>query len=358
MLKNKNVNIDLDVLDLDLDDEEGFDLIDIDGDDELESVESADEFELNDFEDDDYEDEVEFVPETPKPLPNRRAVTKTVQSKPVTKKATTKEATSKKPEKVLASSETPKVSKTTKASTTKTTKGEVKTMKTVNVKTVSAKENVKPETKKATVSKTVKTTGKVRVRSTNTSKQTYEGLFTQVTDKVDNYKAIMEENSKLKKGERGRIPTSTAISKELFNQLLAAKFSEVEITEGLKATMVKSMIAMGFDREEVTDAVSNHTFGKTEVEKLSKVFFDVMYDVLSAESGMPLFKTEDTTTIIKGEWQEPSIMDTSRLGHSENSAVYTDRYLKIKVSSKAPESKKTQGILEDGEFVAYETDEE
>ena len=90
MLKNKNVNVDLDVLDLDLDDEEGFDLIDIDGDDELESVESADEFELNDFEDDDYEDEVEFVPETPKPLPNRRAVTKTVQSKPLTKKATTK----------------------------------------------------------------------------------------------------------------------------------------------------------------------------------------------------------------------------------------------------------------------------
>lgn len=352
MLKNKNVNIDLDVLDLDLDDEEGFDLIDIDGDDELESVESADEFELNDFEDDDYEDEVEFVPETPKPLPNRRAVTKTVQSKPLTKKATTKATASNKPEKVLASSVTPK------ASTTKNTKGEVKTMKTVNVKAVSAKENVKPETKKASVSKTVKTTGKVRVRSTNTSKQTYEGLFTQVTDKVDNYKAIMEENSKLKKGERGRIPTSTAISKELFNQLLAAKFSEVEITEGLKATMVKSMIAMGFDREEVSDAVSNHTFGKTEVEKLSKVFFDVMYDVLSAESGMPLFKTEDTTTIIKGEWQEPSIMDTSRLGHSENSAVYTDRYLKIKVSSKAPESKKTQGILEDGEFVAYETDEE
>ena len=90
MLKNKNVNIDLDVLDLDLDDEEGFDLIDIDGDDELESVESADEFELDEFEEDDYEDDVEFVPEAPKPLPNRRAVTKTVQSKPVTKKATTK----------------------------------------------------------------------------------------------------------------------------------------------------------------------------------------------------------------------------------------------------------------------------
>lgn len=199
------------------------------------------------------------------------------------------------------------------------------------------------------VEKPVKATeekrGKMRVRTTTKAVQGYETLFGDVTAKVDKYNEIMEAR---RNGDKGAIPQSVVISRELLVSLLAAKFTE-DNAVGVKEAMAKAMVSMGFDKEDVIDALSTYNVKKVEASAILDAVLGVMYDVVSSGAGLPLFKTEDCNCSLKGEWKQPEVRDNAQL--KTDKATYIESYLRVSTSSPAPVNKKHLGtITSDGKF--------
>lgn len=185
--------------------------------------------------------------------------------------------------------------------------------------------------------------GMVRVNQPSKA-VSYEEIFQSVTAKVEKYDQIMQERANGGK----TIPQSVVISKELLVSLLAARFTE-EQTSGLKLAMAKSMISMGFDKEEVVAALSDYQVKKVEAEAIYAMFMQVMYEVLYAGAGVPMFKTEDCNCTLKGNWTEATVKDNAHL--QTEYATYTDSFLRITASSPAPANKKTLGHIKGDSFV-------
>ena len=77
--------------------------------------------------------------------------------------------------------------------------------------------------------------------------------------------------------------------------------------------MTKAMVSMGFDKEDVVDAVSGYSFKKVESEMIFNAVLDVLYDILNAGAGVPLWKNEDCNCTLKGEWTEPKLYTNEHL---------------------------------------------
>lgn len=174
---------------------------------------------------------------------------------------------------------------------------------------------------------------------------TYEKLMETVTAKVDAYDKIMEERAYNK---TTALPQSTAISKELFVKLLVAKASE-ENDKGMKVAMQKAMVSMGFDSDDVKDALSTYHFKETEMNAIYVQMFELMYDVLSAGSGFPLFKNDDCNSTLEGRWTDEVIKDNAHL--NTDKATKIDSFLKLTCKSTAPAGKKQQGHIKGNKFV-------
>ena len=301
MAKNNSMDLmmDLDVMDLDFDDEmefEDFEEFDVESEDD-DMVETFEEFE---------EPEAEPVVEPePAPKPVKRPTVKSAAETPVNKPQ-------------------PKT----------------KTVKTVKVAEPSPAQPKAPkaESKKGMVRKTVAR-----------SNESYEDLFKQVTGKVDKYKEVMEARANGGKA----IPQAVVISKELMSSLLAARFTE-EQEAGLKLAMRKAMVSMGFDKEDVASALDGYQIKKVEADAIYSLVLQVMYEILNAEAGVPLFKTEDCNCSLKGKWTEASVKDNAHL--QTEYATYTKPFLKVTASSPAPAGKKFLGHIKGGKFVPVKKD--
>lgn len=136
-------------------------------------------------------------------------------------------------------------------------------------------QNVSKKQIKATdeVKKEKAPSGKVRKQAKLPKEHaTYEKLMETVTAKVDAYDKIMEERAYNK---TTALPQSTAISKELFVKLLVAKASE-ENDKGMKVAMQKAMVSMGFDSDDVKDALSTYHFKETEMNAIYVQMFELI----------------------------------------------------------------------------------
>ena len=211
------------------------------------------------------------------------------------------------------------------------------------VKEKPALEESKPKAKKEKV--TSKSSGKTRNPAKVKEHQTYEALMEQVNQKVDNYDRIMTERAY---GKSKALPQSTAISKDLFIKLLVAKASETN-DRGMKLAMKKAMVSMGFDGEDVKDALEGYHFKETEMLEVYTQMFDLMYDILSAGSGFPLFKTEDCNATLEGRWTEESLRTNEHL--NTEYATRIESFLKVSAKSVAPTAKKQQGHIKGNKFV-------
>lgn len=228
-----------------------------------------------------------------------------------------------------------------------------KSTKPVAKEVITMKVDKKESTpKKETVAKSKQSTGKTRTRTTVSGNASYDALFGKVTEKVERYNTIMEAREK---GKTKEIPQSVVISKDLLNSLLTAKFTE-ENDAGLKAAMQKAMVSMGFDKDDVKDAVTNYTFKKVETELIYNTILNVFYDVLNAEAGISLFKTDDCNCSLKGQWTDPKVSANEHL--KTNKASYIDSFLRVSASSPAPLTKKATGTIKGGKFIPDPTDEE
>ena len=210
---------------------------------------------------------------------------------------------------------------------------------------------IKVPVEKPVVEKQVKKSkpsGKTRSRVTTPSNASYEDLFGKVTEKVDKYNTIMEARNA---GKSKEIPQSVVVSKELLVALLSSKFSESNDT-GIKAAMTKAMVSMGFDKEDVVDAVSGYSFKKVESEMIFNAVLDVLYDILNAGAGVPLWKNEDCNCTLKGEWTEPKLYTNEHL--KTDKATYTESFLKVTTNSPAPMNKKSTGVIKKGKFIPDE----
>ena len=209
-------------------------------------------------------------------------------------------------------------------------------------------QNVSKKQIKATdeVKKEKAPSGKVRKQAKLPKEHaTYEKLMETVTAKVDAYDKIMEERAYNK---TTALPQSTAISKELFVKLLVAKASE-ENDKGMKVAMQKAMVSMGFDSDDVKDALSTYHFKETEMNAIYVQMFELMYDVLSAGSGFPLFKNDDCNSTLEGRWTDEVIKDNAHL--NTDKATKIDSFLKLTCKSTAPAGKKQQGHIKGNKFV-------
>lgn len=201
----------------------------------------------------------------------------------------------------------------------------------------------KQPAKAFTASSTTKK-GKTKVRKTVTD-LSYSALFESVEAKVNKYDEIMEARAA---GKTKEIPQSPVISKDLLIALLTARSNEL-VDGGLKLSVIKAMVSMGYDREEAIAEVQAYKFKRTEVDGIYTMINDVLYEIISAGSGIPLFKTEDCNATISGKWNAQRLSDNKHL--NTNKASLIDSYLSVQVKSPAPANKKQLGTIKNGKFV-------
>lgn len=221
---------------------------------------------------------------------------------------------------------------------------------TSKVKATKKEETVKnvkqPSTKthKVTSSSVPARKGRTRVRNVVNNKS-YETLFETVVAKVTKYDEIMQLRAE---GKTKEIPQSPVISRDLLIALLTARANELT-KGGLKLSTIKAMVSMGYDKEEAIKVVQAYNFKRTELDSIYTMINDVIYEIVSEGSGIPLFKTEDCNATISGKWNAERLSDNKHL--NTNKASFIESYLSVQVKSPAPANKKHLGTIKNGKFV-------
>ncbi len=182
--------------------------------------------------------------------------------------------------------------------------------------------------------------------TTKKRKNGYDDVFKEVQGKVDNYKAVIDMREK---GETTKLPPHVFVADDVIHRLIAARFNDLGLSGGLNKIIARTMIAKGFDKDDVLDALENNTTSTADAKIIYEIINEVLLDILNSEAGFTLFRTKECLTTLKGEWTKPRICEMKGMNKP---ASKIDSYLRAAASSSAPKNKKILGDMnENGEFI-------
>lgn len=141
------------------------------------------------------------------------------------------------------------------------------------------------------------------------------------------------------KGKTSAIPNSCIISNETLFKMIAAASSE---QESFNKFLDKLMEKIGIENEDRSKLIGKINMNYKDMELLYKFIMSVVYDVVSNEGSLRLFKTDECNAILKGKIMEEKFYDNSILHDVEKEKKYTyiAPFLKIICKSNAPQGKK------------------